>query len=112
MLHISSQFDSGAIEVIDVNDSHNIRLNLRADNASEFMQWFHFRISGVKGEACTIRIENAGQSAYPDGWADYQAVASYDRVNWFRVVSEFDGQVLTIHHTPEHEVIWFAYFEP
>jgi murein tripeptide amidase MpaA len=112
MLHISSQFDSGAIEVIDVNDAHNIRLNLRADNASEFMQWFHFRLSGAKGKACTMHIENAGQSAYPDAWPDYQAVASYDRVNWFRVVSEFDGQVLTIHHTPEHEVIWFAYFEP
>ena len=94
MLHISSQFDSGAIEAINVNDAHNIRLNLRADNASEFMQWFHFRLSGAKHQPCVLRIENAAQSAYPDGWADYQAVASYDRVNWFRVATDYDGQVL------------------
>lgn len=112
MLHISSQFDSGSIEVIHAKTPDNIRLNLKPDNASEFMQWFHFRISGVKGEACAMHIENAGQSAYPKAWAGYQAVASYDREHWFRVATQFDGQVLTIRHTPEHEVMWLAYFEP
>ena len=112
MLYISSQFDSGAIEVIQAETPNNIRLNLRADNASEFKQWFHFRVSGVKGELCIMRIENAGQSAYSKAWSGYQAVASYDREHWFRVATDFDGQILTIRHTPEHEVIWLAYFEP
>ena len=112
MLHISSQFDSGAIEVIQAETPANIRLNLRADNASEFKQWFHFRVSGVRHQPCVMRIENCAQSAYPDGWSGYQAVASYDRAYWFRIDSEYDGQTLTLRHTPQHDVLWVAYFEP
>ncbi|MBP8184144.1 MAG: hypothetical protein KAX88_08580, partial [Rhodoferax sp.] len=40
-LHISTQFDSGAIEVVGLSDHRNIELNIRADNASTFAQWFH-----------------------------------------------------------------------
>ena len=112
MLYISSQFDSGSIDVIQAETPDNIRLNLKPDNASEFMQWFHFRLSGVKGEACVMRIENVGQSAYPKAWTGYQAVASYDRAYWFRIDTACDGQVLTMKHTPEHDVMWVAYFEP
>ena len=112
MLYISSQFDSGSIDVIQAETPDNIRLNLKPDNASEFMQWFHFRVSGVKGEACVMRIENVGQSAYPKAWTGYQAVASYDRAYWFRIDTACDGQVLTMKHTPEHDVMWVAYFEP
>ena len=68
MLYISSQFDSGSIDLLQAATPDNIRLNLKPDNASEFMQWFHFRLSGVKGEACVMRIENVGQSAYPKAW--------------------------------------------
>lgn len=112
MLRISSQFDSGSIDVIDASDAANIRLQLRPDNASDFAQWFHFRLTGARDQDCTLRIENAGQSAYPDGWPDYQAVASYDRENWFRVDTEYDGQTLSIQHTPMTDAMWFAYFEP
>ena len=112
MIRISSQFDSGSIDVIDASDAANIRLNLRPDNASDFAQWFHFRLTGARDQDCVLRIENAGQSAYPDGWPDYQAVASYDRENWFRVDTEYDGQMLTIQHTPMTDAVWFAYFEP
>ncbi|WP_047395003.1 MULTISPECIES: M14-type cytosolic carboxypeptidase [Chitinibacter] len=112
MLQITSHFDSGSIDVIDATDAANIRLNLRPDNAADFAQWFHFRLSGARDVDCTLKIENAGQSAYPDGWVDYQAVASYDREHWFRVETEFDGQTLTIKHTPHTDVMWFAYFEP
>ena len=55
---------------------------------------------------------NAGQSAYPKGWEGYQAMASYDRLNWFRVPTSFDGQVMTINHTPEYDSVYYAYFEP
>ncbi|WP_432722967.1 M14-type cytosolic carboxypeptidase [Jeongeupia wiesaeckerbachi] len=112
MIRISSHFDSGSIDVVDASDPANVRLALRPDNASPFTQWFHFRVSGAKNTDCVLRIENAGSSAYPDGWPDYQAVASYDRENWFRVPTDFDGQTLTIRHTPRHDAIWFAYFEP
>jgi murein tripeptide amidase MpaA len=39
-------------------------------------------------------------------------MASYDRVNWFRVPTSFDGQVMTIEHTPGMDSVYYAYFEP
>ncbi len=84
-MRISSCFDSGAIEVVCADDPQNIRLHLRADNAAEFRQWFHFRLTGAAGRAVRMVFENASQAAYPDGWPGYRCVASYDRRNWFRV---------------------------
>ena len=48
-MRISSSFDSGAIEVVSMADAEHIRLRLRADNAAEFRQWFHFRLHGAAG---------------------------------------------------------------
>ncbi|RAS08032.1 M14 family metallopeptidase [Cupriavidus alkaliphilus] len=112
MLHISSHFDSGAIEVEALDRADDIRLRIRADSHADFRQWFHFRLQGAAGQACRMHFLNAGDCTYPDGWRDYRAVASYDRANWFRVPTRFDGQVMTVEVTPEHDSIWFAYFEP
>lgn len=112
MIRISHQFDSGNIIVEDASKPDNIRLNIRKDNNSDFYQWFHYRVTGAKGEPLTMHIENCGNSAYVDGWDGYHAVASYDREYWFRVHSEFDGERLTIRHTPEFDSVWFAYFAP
>lgn len=112
MPKISSNFDAGAISVIDSADSQNIRLALRGDNAASFRQWFYFRLQGAAYQPCRIRIENAGQSSYPEGWEDYQATASYDRSNWFRVPTHYEDGVLTIEHTPLAGSVYYAYFEP
>ena len=112
MPKISSSFDAGAISVIDSADSQNIRLALRGDNAASFSQWFYFRLQGAAYQPCRIRIENAGQSSYPEGWEDYQATASYDRSNWFRVPTRYEDGVLTIEHTPLAGSVYYAYFEP
>ena len=112
MIKITSNFDSGNIEVIAATSPTDIRLNIRQDNQSEFYQWFHFRLSTTERIEHRLRIENCGDSAYPKGWADYQAVASYDRETWFRVETHFDGQALEIRHHPEHNSIYFAYFAP
>ena len=112
MPKISSNFDAGAITVIDSADSQNIRLALRGDNAASFSQWFYFRLQGAAYQPCRIRIENAGQSSYPEGWEDYQATASYDRSNWFRVPTRYEEGVLTIEHTPLAGSVYYAYFEP
>lgn len=112
MPKISSSFDAGAISVIDSTDSQNIRLALRGDNAASFSQWFYFRLQGAAYQPCRIRIENAGQSSYPEGWEDYQATASYDRNNWFRVPTRYEDGVLTIEHTPLAGSVYYAYFEP
>ena len=112
MPKISSNFDAGAISVIDSTDSQNIRLALRGDNAASFSQWFYFRLQGAAYQPCHIRIENAGQSSYPEGWEDYQATASYDRNNWFRVPTRYEDGVLIIGHTPLAGSVYYAYFEP
>jgi len=111
-LHISTAFDSGSIEVIHLEDPRNIRLHIRKDNASEFAQWFHFSLQGAAGVPVVLKFLNAAQCAYPKGWEGYSVVASHDRQNWFRIDTEYDGQVLTARTTPETQCIYFAYFEP
>ena len=111
-LHISTAFDSGAIEVVSLTDPAHIELNLRRDNAAEFAQWFHFCLHGAAGVGVNLRFLNAGQSAYPKGWEGYRVLASHDRQHWFRIPTEYDGQVMTAHVTPDTNAIYFAYFEP
>ncbi|MDL2358375.1 MAG: M14-type cytosolic carboxypeptidase [Pseudomonadota bacterium] len=111
-IKISSQFDAGAIDIVSATSAGAIELNIRKDTHAAITQWFYFRLQGARDEACSIRFLNAGSSAYPDGWIDYQAMASYDRVEWFRVPTSFDGQVMTINHTPEEDSVYYAYFEP
>src|SRR5262249_28516960 len=61
----------------------------------------------------TLRIVDAGESSFPDGWTDlYRAVASYEGDRWFRVPTDYDGQTLTIRHTPERDVVAYACFAP
>jgi murein tripeptide amidase MpaA len=111
-LKISSCFDGGAIEVESIVDAQQINLRIRKDSHADFLQWFYFRLQGARDSSCRLRFLNAGDCSYPAGWQDYQAVASYDRVHWFRVPTVFDGQVLTIEHTPESDSVFYAYFEP
>jgi len=111
-LHITDAFDSGNIEVLDAADPQRIRLEIRKDNGSDFYQWFHFRVTGARGSALSMAIENAGGAAYLEGWPDYRACASYDRETWFRIDTEYADGVLTLHHTPECDTVWYAYFAP
>ena len=111
-LHISTAFDSGAIDVVSLADAGDIQIRVRRDNASEFAQWFHFRLQGAAGLATCLRFLNAGHCAYPKGWVDYRVVASYDRQNWFRIPTRFDGEVMCAEITPETQSVYFAYFEP
>ena len=111
-LHISTAFDSGAIEVLSLADPANIELNIRRDNASEFAQWFHFCLHGAAGVSVTLRFLNAGHSAYPKGWEGYRVLASHDRQHWFRIDTQYDGAVMSARLTPESNSVYFAYFEP
>ncbi len=111
-MKISTQFDAGSVIVTDLTDPSNIRLKIRADNASEFAQWFYFRLQGAAYQNCVMHFENAAEAAYPSGWEEYQAVASYDRQNWFRVPTRYENGVLTIEHTPLSNSVYYAYFEP
>ncbi|MES2538006.1 MAG: M14-type cytosolic carboxypeptidase [Pseudomonadota bacterium] len=111
-IKISQLFDAGAIDVLRADSPQTIEVNIRKDSHADLAQWFYFRVQGARGEACTIRFMNAGQAIYPGGWENYQAVASYDRETWFRVPTAYDGRVMTVTHTPLHDSVYYAYFEP
>lgn len=109
---ITSSFEGGNIEVISCEKNTDIRLQIRKDTQTDHFQWFYFRLTGAEGFPCTLTIENASQATYPEGWANYQAVASYDRENWFRVPTRYDEKSLIIEHTPSKNSIFYAYFAP
>jgi murein tripeptide amidase MpaA len=111
-VNISQNFDAGNIEVVNCEDAGNIQLKIRADKASDFYQWFYFRLSGAKNTPCTMRIVNAGGAAYPPGFQNYRVCYSYDRQTWLRhPTSLYDG-VMSIEFVPEYDSVYFAYFAP
>ncbi len=115
MIRISSNFDSGAIEIASLaTDGNDERMDLRIrrDSHQDFTQWFYFRLQGARERACVIRFLNAGQCTYAAGWEGYRAVASYDGAQWFRVPTSYRDGVMTVAFTPERDSVWLAYFEP
>ncbi|BEU01518.1 hypothetical protein OAG1_03180 [Agarivorans sp. OAG1] len=111
-MYISDKFDSGNIRVVELNDPQNIQLEIKHDNQSEFFQWFHFRFEGPLEQQYRFSLLNAGQSAYAKGWQGYQVVASYDREEWFRIDTDFDGEQLHFSLLLEQPSVYFAYFAP
>ena len=111
-MHVSSQFDSGNIEVIDQSDPSAVRLRIRRDAGQDHFQWFYFRVTGARGTPLTLRIENAGQASYPEGFQEYRAAVTYDRVHFGRVDTQFDGKVLTLCDTPRLDTVYYSYFAP
>ena len=68
---INSCFDGGNIEVIELTRDRAARLAIRPDTAAEFLQWFYFRLGGIKGkDGQTLTIANAGEASYPKGWEE------------------------------------------
>jgi murein tripeptide amidase MpaA len=116
MIRIDSNFDAGNINVENIAGPHEIVLSIRKDAHSDFFQWFHFRLSGARGQRCTIRIVDLNGSAYPGGWPGYRACVSDDRQVWRRAGTAFDPKsangTLTITVTPAVDQIWLAYFAP
>ena len=111
-ISINSKIDSGNIDVVDASDPANVRLRIRKDASSDFLQWFHFIAAGLEGATCTFHVENAGQTTYPKGWENYHVVCSTDRQNWFRIPSTYDGKSLSWSVDAANQPISFAYFAP
>ncbi len=111
-LTISSTFDAGNIEVVNADRPDNIQLNIRKDTNSDFLQWFYFRVQGAKDHACKFSLLNASEAAYPEGWDNYQARASYDREHWFQIPTTYDGKSLNMELKPEYDSVYIAYFAP
>ena len=110
-MKISSNFESGNIEVISIDNPEDIKLKIRKDTNSDFLQWFYFRLVGAEGYPCKMNIINAAETSYPK-WNNYQVVASYNRKDWFRVPTEFDGTNLIIDHMPMYNSVFYAFFAP
>ena len=111
-MRITANFDAGNIDVISLEDKKNIQLAIRPDEGGEFFQWFNFRLEGQINEQYVLNILNAGQAAFPAGWEDYQAVASYDREYWFRLPTSYQDGKLTINVEMEYDSIQIAFFAP
>ena len=111
-MFINSQFDSGNIQVLGMESPSNIQLAIKKDNQSDFYQWFHFKLHASPYIEYKLHINDLAKSAFPDGWKNYQALASYDRETWFRVDTIFTGDQLIIEFTPEYGSVYFAYFAP
>lgn len=112
-MKITSNFDSGNIEVVSIDTKKNdCKLKIRKDTNSDFLQWFHFRLTGAKDIACRFNIVNAGKSSYPGGWKDYRVCVSYDRQEWFRIPTTYRNGILSFPFRPQHNSVFFAYFIP
>ncbi|MEM9194065.1 MAG: M14-type cytosolic carboxypeptidase [Myxococcota bacterium] len=112
MIYVSSHFDSGNIDCIAADDPTDVQLEIRRDAGENHFQWFHFRVTGARDIALSLRILNADKASYPKAWEGYQACASYDRDDWFRVETDYQNGVLVLRHTPEYDSVYYAYFAP
>lgn len=111
-MRISANFDGGNIEVINQDNIKDVQLAIRPDVGDEFYQWFNFRLEGEVGSQYLLNIMNAGSASYPKGWENYQAVATYDRQQWFRLPTEYKDGKLTIQVDLDCDSIQIAYFAP
>jgi murein tripeptide amidase MpaA len=108
---ITSAIDSGNIRVVDIRGDE-ADLEIVPDHASDFYQWFHFRVSNAAGRELSLRILNGAGAAYPFGWPGYRARVSEDRETWRLADTDYDGKVLTIRARPQGNALWVAYFAP
>jgi murein tripeptide amidase MpaA len=111
-MQINAHFDAGAIEIVQASQPEDIQLRIRADVAADFSQWFYFQLTGVAGQLCRVRLLNASETSYHEGWLNYYPLASYDRQHWFRIPASYDGTELQFQIRPEFDRLWLAYFEP
>lgn len=109
-MQISADICGGNIHVVNVPNNHTAELALRPDSAAPIKQWFHWKARVERGGPVEYKIINASEVGHGGCWDGYRALASYDMEKWFRVPTTFDGRTLTIRHTPDRRVVYYAYF--
>jgi hypothetical protein len=62
MISIDAKIPSGRITIVKADDPADIQLAIPKDPHSDFMGWFHFRVSGGRGIPCRFALINAGES--------------------------------------------------
>ncbi len=109
---VDADLEGGNIVVLGELRRGEVELALRPDTNASFLQWFHFRVRHAPRRGCQLRVVNAGEATFVEGFRDYQAFASYDGERWFRAPTSFDGATLTIAHAPARPEAYYAYFVP
>jgi murein tripeptide amidase MpaA len=120
---VSGRIPQGSIEVVAADDPANIQLRLVPDANSQYLGYFHFRATGVRGVACNFALVNASDSltmrlpgrdeaAVENGWTNTGAMASYDRRYWFRVPATFDGKAFRFRHRPDYDLCFYSSWPP
>ncbi|MEN2991862.1 M14-type cytosolic carboxypeptidase [Tistrella sp. BH-R2-4] len=112
---VDSRFDGGNGDLVGIDDSlprARVDLAIRTDAGCDFRQWFHVRLSGIRGRPVQVRILNAGTCTYPRGFKGYRPVISTDRQRWTRVQAAFDGMVLSFDLDIDTDQVDVAYFAP
>jgi hypothetical protein len=64
-MYISSDFDSGNIDVRKIKEN-TAQLEIKTDYRAKSFQWFYFRCISRCGALNTFSIMNAGKSSYPE----------------------------------------------
>lgn len=109
---VDDDLEGGSIVVLGRARRGAVELALRPDTNASFLQWFHFRVRDVPRAGCALRVVNAGEATFAEGFRDYGVCASYDLARWFRVPTSFDGETLVIRHAPAKPEVYYAYFAP
>ncbi len=121
MVSVTSKIPSGSGEVVSATDHRDIRLRLKKDPGDVFLGWYHFRVSGAQGKDCRFSFENANETLgwrlanredYENMWQNTGPVASYDGTTWFRLRGDYDGEIYSFKHTPEHDICYYAFWAP
>jgi murein tripeptide amidase MpaA len=110
-LQIDCAFDGGNIELAALTEN-GADLTIRRDSNGDWYQWFYFRVRGGGGRDLTLRIVNAGQSSYAEGWEGYRARVSSDNARWCLADTSYARGVLEIRYRPASDRTWFAFFAP
>jgi murein tripeptide amidase MpaA len=112
MIMINTEFDGGAIEVVEASQANDIQLKIAKDNQACTRQWFYFSVQTLSSEAHNIRLLNAADVSFSHAWKGYQALASYNNLDWFAVETVFSNGELQITHQATEKKVFYAYFVP
>ncbi len=122
-ISVTAEIPNGSVDVLESANPDDIRLRLRRDPGPDPLAigYYHFRVTGARGQSCTLRIVDAkadasarleGRDKYEDSWTNTGPHVSYDRRYWFRVPGNIEGRDYVIRHTPEHDVCYYASWAP
>lgn len=111
-MKVSTGFESGRIEVLEVDD-RRARLAVPPDVAApRFRQWFAFDVEADIGQSAQIVIDNAAECTWGDALGgDYRVYVS-DAGAWRRASSRVDKGKLVVQHTFERPRLRIAYYPP